>query len=148
MGRNTKKWLNRLILPKSIHALILWAEREKESTLCLLFAQQPVPAGRHRRRKGASMRAGWGEMGGWCRDAEKVSRGYIVDFIFYSVCWASLTCTNSVCTHLSTHNTVWTKTVEAPRKMVSSLFPVSSPSLFVLFNPVLSESATKRTVKK
>jgi len=73
------KWLNRLILPKSIHALILRAEGEKESTLCLLFAQQPNPAG----RKGANMWAGWDVMGSWCRDMDGVSRGHIVDFILY-----------------------------------------------------------------
>lgn len=51
MEKNTMKWLSRLRLPKSFHAPIQRAEAEKESTLCLLFAQQPNPAGRQRREK-------------------------------------------------------------------------------------------------
>lgn len=47
------KWLSRLRLPKSFHAPIRRAEAEKESTLCLLFAQQPHPAGRQREEKRA-----------------------------------------------------------------------------------------------
>lgn len=57
------KWLNRRRLPKSFYALIRQAEAEKESTLCLLFAQQPNPAGRQRKReKGANVWSGWDVM--------------------------------------------------------------------------------------
>lgn len=51
MVKNTMKWLRRLILPKSTHTLILWGEGEREFTLCLLFAQQPHPAGKHLQEK-------------------------------------------------------------------------------------------------
>lgn len=63
MEKNTMKWLSRLRLPKSFHAPIQRAEAEKESTLCLLFAQQPNPAGRQRREKRGKCVSRTGGMG-------------------------------------------------------------------------------------
>lgn len=61
MEKNTMKWLSRMRLPKSFHAPIRRAEAEKESTPCLLFAQQPNPAGRQREEKRGKRvgRVGW-----------------------------------------------------------------------------------------
>lgn len=62
MEKNTMKWLNRRRLPKSVYALIRQAEAEKESTLCLLFAQQPNPAGRQQKKEKRGKcveRVGW-----------------------------------------------------------------------------------------
>lgn len=59
MEKNTMKWLNRRRLPKSVYALIRQAEAEKESTLCLLFAQQPNPAGRQQKKGEKGQMCGW-----------------------------------------------------------------------------------------
>lgn len=78
------KWLNRRRLPKSVYALIRQAEAEKESTLCLLFAQQPNPAGRQQKKKEKRGKCVDG-MWGWGRDTDGVSRGHIFDFALYFV---------------------------------------------------------------
>lgn len=44
------KWLSRLRLPKSFPEPIQRAKAKKELTPCLLFAQQPNPAGRQEKR--------------------------------------------------------------------------------------------------
>lgn len=44
------KWLSRLTLPKSFRAPVRRAEAQKESSLRLLFAQQPNTAGRPAKR--------------------------------------------------------------------------------------------------
>lgn len=66
MEKNTMKWLSMLRLPKSFQAPIRQAEAEKESTLCLLFTQQPKPVGRQEegKRKEANVSGWWNGIGG------------------------------------------------------------------------------------
>ncbi len=55
------KWLSILRLLKSSHVSIRQAEAEKDSNLCLLFAQHPNPTGRQQyEKRGKRVRqAGW-----------------------------------------------------------------------------------------
>lgn len=153
------KWLNRRRLPKSVYAPIRQAEAEKESTLCLLFAQQPNPAGRQQKKKEKRGKCVDG-MWGWGRDTDGVSRGHIFDFALYFVHAPSVLpltpsphMHNLLCADWHRQARIqfiailWNPPPEGRDQGVSPP-NMSPPPLILLCHHVLSESATKRTVKK
>lgn len=154
------KWLNRRRLPKSVYALIRQAEAEKESTLCLLFAQQPNPAGRQQKKKEKRGKCVDG-MWGWGRDTDGVSRGHIFDFALYFVHAPSVLpltpsphMHNLLCADWHRQARIqfiailWKPPPPEGRDQGVSPPNMSPPPLILLCHHVLSESATKRTVKK
>lgn len=164
MEKNTMKWLNRRRLPKSVYALIRQAEAEKESTLCLLFAQQPNPAGRQqkKRRKRANVWMGC-EAGVGIQMGSAEVTFLISPSTFYRLFRPCTLCstTHPLPTHAqltlcrltpsSTHS-VYGNPLEPPppegRDQGVSPPNMSPPPLILLCHHVLSESATKRTVKE
>lgn len=123
------KWLNRRRLPKSVYALIRQAEAEKESTLCLLFAQQPNPAGRQQKKREKGQMCGAGRMG--CEAGVGIQMGsaevtFLISFsIFYRLFCPCTLCstTHPIPTHaqlalcrLTPSNThsVYTNPLEPP----------------------------------
>jgi len=161
------KWLSRMRLPKSFHAPIRRAEAEKESTPCLLFAQQPNPAGRQREEKRGKRvgRVGWERRLVWgYRWGRRRSHCRFHSLFFRQLGFSkrrssarpsrhthTQTCTARADTH--THLQKHTNPLEPPETSDQGVSPPNTssphpPPLISLCHSVLSESATKRTVKE